>query len=462
MLNAEVAPGLNDTVAWFEWGPTISYGNTTAVISLPRTTSSVPVSAVLTNLTPFAFNYFRAVGSNALGTVFGNMIGFQAVPRLVEVEGPARQVNWTSIACSRNGASVLACAHNWYWDLQTGGPITLQGSLVYMSTNFGLSWKSLPAPNTNWGRVAMSADGKKLFAGAGVTVGDRNLTGPIYSSRDSGSTWQQVGESRLWKGLACSADGSTLLACSDLVFRSQDSGDTWHQTSLPSGPWTCVTISSDGQKMAASNWSGGWRDAGTIWTSINAGETWKPADSIQAITLVSSGDGSKLLANAGGAGQFLNAAVSTNWGLTWARINLYGAACPATTYDGKKWFAQAGTSYNAMACSDDGGVTWGLSDDNDLTALAIACSSNGASVYVLRYEGLRMWQESSARLSMTIETNMTISWPSYHLSSQLQQNPTLNSNGWVDLNQQPMLTNRIFKYVPRSPGDNAFYRLKTP
>jgi hypothetical protein len=308
----------------------------------------------------------------------------------------------------------------------------------------------------------MSADAKKLFAAAGFNAGDRNFTGPIYSSRDSGSTWQQVGESRFWKGLACSADGSILVACSDLVFRSHDSGDTWQQTSLPSGPWTSVTISSDGQKMAASNWSERWREAGTIWTSLDAGETWNQADSVDAATLVSSGDGSKLLANPGSNGQFLNAAVSTNWGLSWARINLYGAACPATTYDGKKWFAQAGTSYNSMACSDNGGVTWGLSDDIDLTAQAIACSSDGASVYVLRYENLRMWHESSARLSMIIETNMTISWPSYHLSSQLQQNATLNPNGWVDLNQQPMLTNRFFEYVPRSPADKAFYRLKTP
>lgn len=444
ILNARITPGLNDTIAWFEWGPTTNVELRTPPVHLPLTANSLNFTALITNLVPYANYYYRAVASNVLGKVTGYYYepvnySFRAVPRLVETEG-APQAYWSSIACSSNGACVIASSN----------------PLIYVSTNYGQTWKSVSAPIAYWGPVASSADGRRLFAVAGG--------GPIYASADYGGTWHAYGDSRPWGGLACSADGSTLVASSDLVFISRDAGATWQQTAMPSGPWRSPTISADGQRMAASRWSGFWREAGTIWTSLDSGVTWKQASSLQAADLVASGDGSKLWANSSGLVPASIPWISTNWGLTWTPLNIGTVYCAATTYDGKKWFTRSGNFYDAMLCSNDGGVTWGYSDDNDLSAKAIACSADAESIYVLRFNSIRMWQEGPPGLAATIGNNATVvSWPSYYLSSRLQESFTLNRNDWTDIEAQPTLTaNRMFEHAPGSLTDKAFYRLRMP
>jgi hypothetical protein len=306
--------------------------------------------------------------------------------------------------------------------------------------------------------VALSADGTRLFAGAGTYAG-RDTAGPIYASYDSGLTWQQIADTRFWRGLACSADGLTLLASSDFVFISHDAGVTWQQTSMPSGTWRGATMSSDGKKMAVVNYSGFWRDPSQVWTSVDSGTSWKQVAPIKTSTLVSSGDGSKVFAN----GDIVQApAMSTNWGATWTPLSLSSVGSTATTYDGRKWFA--GTMFNfGIVCSDDSGATWGSSEGPFIRAGSIACSSDAANVYVVDGGSIFVSQQAPARLSMDIQPEgAVVSWPSYQLSSRLQKNPTLNPIEWTDLNEQPTLTNRIFRYLPRSPSDKAFFRLKTP
>jgi hypothetical protein len=306
----------------------------------------------------------------------------------------------------------------------------------------------------------MSADGTKLFGGAGVYAG-RDTAGPIYASGDSGLTWNQIADSRFWRGLACSGDGSTVLASSDLVFVSHDYGVTWQQTSMPSGTWRGATMSSDGNKMAVVNYSGFWRDPSTMWTSVDSGASWKPMSSIRSLVLVSSGDGSRIFANGDNALQPPD--MSADWGATWKSANLSTVGCAATTYDGNKWFA--GSIYGILS-SGDSGATWGGSDDPTVgprSIASIACSSDAGSVYVVDGDGsMFIWQQASAQLSINMETEgAVVSWPSYHLSSRLQENSNLRPNGWIDVNEQPTLTNRIFRFTPTSKIDKSFYRLKT-
>ena len=46
-------------------------------------------------------------------------------------------------------------------------------------------WAVMPAPNTNWGPMACSADGLKIAA----TVGGPYANGPIYTSSNGGTNW---------------------------------------------------------------------------------------------------------------------------------------------------------------------------------------------------------------------------------------------------------------------------------
>jgi hypothetical protein len=457
ILNGEVTPGMNDTLAWFEWGTTTNLELRTPLIPLPKSSDSVRISALITNLAPYRERYYyRVVASNILGEVATGLDSFYAVPRFVRIQG-APVSSWTSIACSSNGASVIAASDNYYWDY-TYGPRSLSNSLIYMSTNFGVNWNSLSAPATNWGRVATSADATKLFA----TAGGYGAAGPFFVSQDSGLTWQRVLDSRNWRSLACSSDGSTVVASADLVFLSQDSGRTWQQqTSLPTGIWRSAVMSSDGKKMAAVNYSGWFREPSTLWTSIDSGLSWQQAVGRKTLGLVSSGDGSRLFAI--GQDTIQSSAISTNWGATWnpANIPLFSVGSAASNFAGSKWFATS--VFWGAYCSGDFSATWGRSDSVTMEAKLVSCSSDAGSVYLADATGsLYSWQQLS-RVSIDVTNNVaTVSWPSHSLGMRLQENSTLDPEGWNDLDGQPTLnTNRIFQYVPSS-SEKAFYRLRTP
>src|SRR6185369_10527591 len=75
-------------------------------------------------------------------------------------------------------------------------------------------WIATSAPMTNWAAVACSADGSKLVAAVGVLLEPGPaIPGPIYISSDFGSTWTpSMAPIMNWDALACSADGSKVLA----------------------------------------------------------------------------------------------------------------------------------------------------------------------------------------------------------------------------------------------------------
>jgi hypothetical protein len=59
------------SLAWFEWGPTMSYGQTTAPLAVQASAQVAPVRAVLTNLVAGQVYHARLVVSNATGLTFG-------------------------------------------------------------------------------------------------------------------------------------------------------------------------------------------------------------------------------------------------------------------------------------------------------------------------------------------------------------------------------------------------------
>ncbi len=67
------------------------------------------------------------------------------------------------------------------------------------------AWMPSSAPSTNWQAVACSADGTKLIAAV--------KNGPIYTSMDAGVTWISNSiPSSFWAGVGSSADGNKLVA----------------------------------------------------------------------------------------------------------------------------------------------------------------------------------------------------------------------------------------------------------
>jgi photosystem II stability/assembly factor-like uncharacterized protein len=147
----------------------------------------------------------------------------------------------------------------------------------------------------SWYSVASSADGSKLAIAAN--------SGTIYISTNSGTTWRTVvGTPGMnWQPIVSSADGTKLAAIdgSGLVYTSPDSGATWTSNSLPAGQWTSIASSADGRTLVATACSS--RDGnGSIYISTNSGTTWTlNATGHEWGGVVSSADGSKLVALTG-------------------------------------------------------------------------------------------------------------------------------------------------------------------
>jgi hypothetical protein len=436
ILNANVTPGSPETFAWFEWGPTADVQLRTAMIQLPSGATPIRISAVLTNLVPYQYYFSRAVASNGLGKVVGANVNFRAVPRFVYAAAPKIY----SVACSADGSRVFG-----------------SDGVLYLSTDFGVTWKNVGPSITDAGRVISSADGRRLFAHA-LLPSDR----PIHASEDFGATWKQVGLRGMWD-LACSSDGLTVLGTtSNLLFVSRNAGVDWEPTPAPSGHWRGLTMSGDGSKMAVGNWNGFWRDQGSVWTSVNFGASWKQASAGQPARLTASGNGSKLFAVMGELG---DGVMSSDWGATWSPTVVFRAVAGsvAGSVDGSRWFVRASSAFNTIGCSGDGGATWGYIDEMNIGAISMASSADGSSVYAVTSLGdLFTSQESSQHLTISVDSNaIALTWPSHRLSMRLQESSNLNSNEWAEPATQPILTNRIFRYAPPSVGDKAFYRLRS-
>jgi len=149
-----------------------------------------------------------------------------------------------------------------------------------------------------WSGVACSLDGSKIVA---VVGGYNGAGGYIYMSSDAGLTWH-AGNSEVhsWRAVASSADGSKLVAVEDsslerkggFVHTSTDSGVTWNvRQNAGCRNWNSVASSTDGNNLVAV--VGGYvGESGNIYTSSDAGETWsaRMTDAVHSWRDVSSSD----------------------------------------------------------------------------------------------------------------------------------------------------------------------------
>lgn len=111
---------------------------------------------------------------------------------------------------------------------------------IWISTNSGVTWSMISPPMSPW-RLACSADGSKLVASGYEGV---------FISADSGATWTPTTVGGV--SVACSANGTTLIAANrDGIFTSADFGATWFTNDAPNLYWHAVASSADGCKLVA-------------------------------------------------------------------------------------------------------------------------------------------------------------------------------------------------------------------
>jgi hypothetical protein len=371
---------------------------------------------------------------------------------------------WCSLVCSADGRKLFAAA--------SGDPF------IYTSTNWGSSWFVTGAPSNTWTSVACSADGVKVAASVAVIynpAGGTAHSGPIYTSTDSGKNWLATSApSNQWSCVACSADGSTIIAAAaynnsngagGLIFISTNSGFSWSLTSAPTNIWKAVASSADGRKFVAGGIG--------IFISTNAGAAWI-SNSISASgawdSVAISADGSTMLGIRSSA-----VCTSTNFGNTWASNTLpnIGFGAVAASADGGTLMASKGHLYTSI----DSGATWvqatvpsqtfswgsscvTLSADGNKLFLALGSDDFGHpnSIY-------SCYLTPNPRLLFTASRfNVALSWVVPSTNFGIQWTSNLTTKNWVNVPATPALdlTNLKYRVILSLPGSNGFYRLATP
>jgi photosystem II stability/assembly factor-like uncharacterized protein len=152
------------------------------------------------------------------------------------------------------------------------------GSLLYLSTDFGVTWSPRDPTGTGLGMgyssIAVSADGAKLIAAS-------TMSSSFFTSTDAGVTWilRNIPATGTYQGviITLAADGKKLFAVSNnLIFTSSDFGVSWRSepfvnlaSSMTISP-TSVVSSADGTRLGVGTSNGSlytWNSRST--TGIN-------------------------------------------------------------------------------------------------------------------------------------------------------------------------------------------------
>lgn len=347
-------------------------------------------------------------------------------------------VFFKSIGCSADGTRLIAAAG---------------GGLIFISTNSARDWIQAPVPATNsitgadnhWACTAISADGTRLVAAAFLALGPGDyVPGSIYTSADSGMTWQQTSAPITnWMSVASSADGSKLAAValddyynphSGLVCLSTNGGTTWFQSGPPGVAWASIASSADGDKLVAGSEATYTPDVpAAVYTSTDSGITWVSNSPPAEYTFG-----------------------------TWQSV--------AISADGTKLVAvkQAGQAGGGVDTSADSGNTWISNAVPNVEWWAVASAADGNRLVAATSEGglytLQATPAPAIKAQVMSTNGLQLSWLVPSTNFVLQQNSNLATATWSAAANAPVLnlTNLQNEVTLPLPAGNAFYRLKTP
>jgi hypothetical protein len=381
----------------------------------------------------------------------------------------APQTNWVSVACSANGKILIAAGSD-FW-LGGGKP-----GYISVSTNSGTNWITANVPSNFWKAVSASADGTRLVAVAGSEWNSQPLP-CIYVSSDTGITWQQTSApTNIWRSVASSADGNrtVAVALNGDIYTSVDAGLNWSSNNIPAY-WTDVACSANGTNLVAvsSGAIGGFNGDGAIYLSEDFGQSWFQSQNANItwpewVSVAASADRSKIVA--GGAIAFTgkccpcaNICTSTDRGTNFFTTSacLWYWVSLASSADGSR-LAACQANAGPIYLSSDSGAHW-LPSGSFPGETFVASSADGTKLVVVVNNGGIYTLDLGApalRIQRT-DSGLVISWPVPSGTFVIQQNPSLAPAGWTDVTTSPVLDNATLQYrvtIPL-PADTMFYRL---
>src|SRR5262245_31356072 len=277
---------------------------------------------------------------------------------------------WQGIACDATCTKLVAGATS---------ATPEGGDFVYTSTDSGATWtQQTGSLAAGYQGVASSSDGTKLVAVA--------LDLDIQTSDDSGVTWtDQAGsgpQAWWWVAGDLTCTKVAAIVTFGFIYTSTDSGVSWMACAEPR-TWLRIASSSDGTKLAATDFS-------RIWTSDDSGVTWIARDSNRGwIGIAMSADGSKMIAADNGPAANGLLYLSTDGGMTWVpqpqagTRNWQDVACDSTCTT-----MMAADYGGNIFVSDDSGSTWvAQSQAGSHEWNAIAMSTDGTKLVAAEFGG---------------------------------------------------------------------------
>lgn len=310
-LKGSVNPKTVDSIAWFEWGTTTSYGSKSASFNLGNGISPVPISAEINGLIPGLTYHWRIVASNSYSTVHSGDALFWI---------PAINFNGANPLTNECHAPVLESATVNALPLAVAEKSGVCFVVRADRTVFG--W-SLSGSTNNSALSTMPADLTNVTA---IAVGG-NLINSSYGSF----------------ALALKGDGSV------------EAWGTNHvgQTDVPPAATSVVQISAgDGHALAL-------RSDGSIvgWGLNNFGQATAPASATNMVAIA--------------AGGFHSLALRANGTIVSWGLNSYGQTNVPTSATNVAAIA-AGFLHNLIARSNGSVVAWGYNNGGQSTVPASA------------------------------------------------------------------------------------------
>ncbi len=280
------------------------------------------------------------------------------------------------------------------------GTAVLCSLFVATSLTFAQTWTQSSAPSLDWLSLACSADGSHLLAGGNSA---------LCTSTNGGADWTTNNVPvHTWRCVACSADGSQLAAAvgypdTGRIYLSTNYGGLWTTSSAPVKQWVLLEMSADGTKLMAL--PGG----GPLYTSSDSGMTWATnALPTTALTgIASSLNGNQWVALKGGGSVF----VSTDFGASWASNNIHGGLldmpCLGASADGSTLVAAQGGNGGFIYTSTNAGSSWTTNTLRDVW-LSAAASADGHRLIAAGYD----WIYTSTNSGVTWISNNAprLSW----------------------------------------------------
>jgi len=247
---------------------------------------------------------------------------------------------------------------------------------IYTSSDSGATWEQKTASGSrSWTDISMSENGVVIAA---------SFYGQVSVSTDAGETWTLGASSDYWESVTVSGDGTTIYAGTNYIYKSTNNGASWSQMSVPfaGSSWISLDTNMDGTFVTGS------LNGGNIYYSDDSGASWA------ALTQAGASDwGDIALSNDGQRiavypqnGSIL---VSGDAGATWTDTTVGFGYCNglASSSDGSKLIASARTGGNvSLFTSIDAGTTWiEHSFVETVCNGALASSSDGSRIVVGLY-----------------------------------------------------------------------------